>query len=222
MTSYRNIFRFVIQDFLLRKKKNTAILGFIPIIFLLNGLFSFLVKTFISVEDLIMTFRFEFLYNPLFILLLGINSDLNTLWMMQRYRRREDLATYLIWLVLLYAFLFTLVILLSGIVGYHFFLQRPLADVSSLSLFAVILFLLLVAIGLLFTSIAVASNRITASFFMIFLVILDKESTTVIIPFILQYGYRVMPIVMMILLGIMIILMSFIIGKQMKQKDFFH
>lgn len=220
MISCRNILRFVLQDFLLKKKISIVILGFIPFLFVLTVLFSNAGKTLSSVEELILWIRFEFFYNPLFILLLGMNRNEHVVWMIRRYHRREDMAAHMICFVILHAFLFTLVVLLTGIVTYSIFHQLLWTVLAPLLPFAVIFFLLLVIIGLLFVSIEAGSNRMTASFVMIFLVILDKF-TVLVIPFMLHAWYRTMPMVLIMVLLLMIVLVTWIIRKQMQQLDYF-
>ncbi|PTQ56125.1 MAG: hypothetical protein BSOLF_0818 [Candidatus Carbobacillus altaicus] len=60
----------------------------------------------------------------------------------------------------------------------------------------------------------------TASFVMIFLVILDKF-TVLVIPFMLHAWYRTMPMVLIMVLLLMIVLVTWIIRKQMQQLDYF-
>jgi hypothetical protein len=206
------------MDMKLRKRLIAAILCIIPVV-LISGMIVHMFKTDFTYQDFILRIRFEFFYNPLFIFLLGIRSESSDWEKIRRYEHRRELASHEIISLLFYALLFSLFVFLPGCIIYIFFLKHALLSVISILLFALIFFLMITFIGLLFLILELMLNRITASLLMISLVIIDRF-TSGIIPHAFYSKLNIQPFVIFSLLFVTILL-TYIIQKLMKGKDFY-
>lgn len=219
MISWRKIPRYVVQDLILRRKGIVLAICVIPVLFVLGALLNNVVRSVSNVQHFILSLRFEFLHNPLFILLIGMNRKQSDWTMIRRYSRRSGIAVYEICSILIQAFLFTLVVFLSGVLIFNIYLYQPLS-LSFLLVFASLFYLVVVLIGLIHISVETGSTKMIASIVMISLVVIDRF-TLAVIPSIL-YGYSSMPIPAIIVLLLVIVLISIFIVNQMNGKDYYN
>jgi hypothetical protein len=195
-----------------------ALLSIIPIVFTL-GMFVQIFKSDLTVQRFILLLRYEFFYNPLFILLIGIISDSSDWEKIRRYERRDELGSYEIFSLLIYAFLFTSTIFFSGSIVYIFVLKHSLACLLDFFLFAIVFYLMLILIGTFFLILKLILSRIVASVIIISLVIIDRFTLSVI-PNIFYIKLNAVPFVIFGLIFITILL-TYIIQKLMNDKDFY-
>lgn len=175
--SMRNVTRCILQDVRYKRSTVLILLGIAPLFLAMSvlPLTSISVATWSSLYELILSFRFEFFFIPLFLLLIGSLTNLNDWILVRRYRRREYIALYDTTLVLAVAGLFTLTVFGCGLListliqfliypnfpGYAaIFLYRPERTAyPSVILFILLFYLVISSIGLLYVLLKGLTNH---------------------------------------------------------------
>ena len=218
MISWLDIPRFYFQDLKLIKKTVIVILCAIPIIYILGASLNDFVQAAQTFRRFALSLRFEFFYCPLFILMLGMHNKPSDWIIIRRFTRRGEMALCEIGSVLISALLFTLFVILSGILVYCSYGYPFSENLASLSAFVLLFYLVIVMIGLLFVSASAVVGRVLASIAAIALVVLDRF-TAAIVPLILYDENNTAPLAA--ILVVVIVLLSCIIVMQSNGKDYY-
>jgi len=120
--------------------------------------------------------------------------------------------------VLISAFLFTLVVMLSGISVYRGYGYPFVENPASLAVFSLLFYLVIVMIGLLFVSASAVVGKVLASIAAIALVILDRF-TVAIVPLVLYDEHNTVALAAVLIA--LIAMLSCIIVMQSKGKDYY-
>lgn len=198
---------------------------------------AFSVAKWASLRDLLAAFRFEFTYCPVFILLVGALLKTNHEWViLRRYKQREQIVLYKIWLVIITAFLFVLSI---SIIGYLIYLTMTRltkinieytsflyylpgqADALQSFLHLLILFLILCILGIgLVIFYELTGNYVLSAFAIISITVIDKN-TIAAIPLVLNKLVIYIPIHIIAALFIVFFILANLAGTLSKNKNFY-
>ena len=232
--------RIVYQDIKLRAKLVIFLLAFAPLAMMIGLLpiTSISLVTWSNLFDLIMTFRYEFFFVPLFIFLVGALYHFNDWIRMRRYDHREDIANHLLALVMVMSgLLSSTVFLAAGIISlvikhliypyfpaYHALIHYKPAQITegtSVGSFLILFYLITSFIGMLYFLLREWTNHhALAAFLSIFLIVVDRLIFS-FIPKFFYIGAVKYPIQATALLIILIFLLFVILRLTFKQKDFF-
>lgn len=234
-----NLMRYVLQDAKLHKGVVISLLGVVPLVMVI----SVLPVTFISfatwstLHEFIRTFRFEFFYGPLFILLFGSLYNSNDWIRLRRYERRKQIADHLITMVMSIAGIFAVTVFVGGGIislvikfivhphfpAYHamFQYQPEQTEEPSVVWFFILFYLVSAAVGMLYVLFREWTNHhALAALIAIFMIVVDKFTVS-LIPMILYLGYENFPLQSTGILIAFILLLLAIARLQIKQKDFY-
>lgn len=236
--SIRNLIRCALQDVKYNRNTVLILIGTVPFFLVMSvlPLTSNTFGTWSSLHEFILSFRFEFFYSPLFILLLGSLTNLNDWILVRKYDRREHIAVYDIVLVLVTAAIFTFIVFGFGFLiyavikfliyprfpGYSaiFHYHPEQIEYPAVSLFILLFYLMLSLIGLFFVLLnGVTKQNILAASLVIVLIVIDRFSLS-IIPIIFTFGYFNFPFQCISVLLLFIFLLSILARVQLKNKDF--
>lgn len=232
--------RIAYQDIKLRAKLVIFLLAFAPLAMMIGLLpiTSISLVTWSNLFDLIMTFRYEFFFGPLFIFLVGALYHFNDWIRMRRYDHREDIANHLLALVMVMSGLFSsTVFLAAGIISlvnkhliypyfpaYHALLHYKPAQITegtSVGWFLILFYLITFVIGMLYFLLREWTNHhALAASLSIFLIVVDRFIFS-FIPKLFYIGVVKYPIQAAALLITLIFLLFVILRLTFKQKDFF-
>lgn len=218
MIFYRRIPRLLAQDLWMRRKALILIVSVVPILLAIGVLFNGHIHMTQSLKELVLSLRFEFFYSPLFLLMISVNLNPSEWVIIRRYLHRREIFVYEVCLIVLYAFFFTLVVMVSGTVV-TFWLHQVAIQLSQMIVFALLFYLIIVTVGLLFTAVSAWSNKVFAWILVTGVVILDRY-TLVILPAIFHGGASQQLSVLRVLVPA-IVLLLLIIARQVKNIDYY-
>lgn len=236
---YYNYPIYIIRDLLHHKKTMLLFLSITPIfmVFSTIPLDVMPIKTWGYWKDLVVSLRFEFLYAPLIIIMVGSQLKNNEWDMLRKYEKREQIFIYWTSFVLIFSLIFSCVVLISALIinkaadyylnsGHNsdyksFLLYQPnnISHNESMIIFFIIFFLLISIIGILYIILhSIFNHKILTALFLITLIIFDRFTFSVI-PLCLYLGNQLPLNISLILLFSLILLV--IIGYWVSEnKDY--
>ncbi len=212
------LLRYVVQQYFLCKKEITFLMLTLPLLYTIIVLpfFKVTYSTWSFWQDFLLSFKFEFVYTPILLLILGILLDSREWVIIRRYRKRTAVSDFETYMIVITTGIFTIVSSVSSYVISSIAKYKVFPDSSYNSLFqyipndeghpSSILFLFLfymtlLTVGLLFQlAKTYLSNTFIAAAIVISIVVLDRMIFS-FIPTILNVPLRNLQLVSIILIG---------------------
>lgn len=227
----------VFQAIKLHAKLVIILLAFDPLVMVISTL-SFNVQTLVigtTLFDLIMAFRYEFFFGPLFIFLIGALYHFNDWIRLRRYEHREAIANDISTLVMIMSALFSSTVFLTAallsfvtkqliypsFLSYSLVQNKPIVEMSDLW-FLILFYLVTSFLGILYALLREWTNHnIFAAFLTISPFIIEEVSYSFTTK-LFTIGSAQYPVHATTLLFVIIFLMFGALRLMVKRKDFYN